>query len=155
MLVTVALTGVILTSGYAAFQSVMRAQSRLATTIDVQKNLFYISEKIGHLIRSGGTIDYEEYFNRRILGYDQGMNNEQVFTFEEISKFGNGDNTGKKPDLYYCFMQNGQPSNLDGSIDNEACFDKLEKNNKSLVKKDGKDTIANGTHIGYGQYRAL
>lgn len=51
VLVAVALTGVILLTGYSAFQKIMQSQSRLGATIDIQKNLFYTNEKMAALIR--------------------------------------------------------------------------------------------------------
>jgi hypothetical protein len=30
-----------------------------------------LNEKLASLIHGGGTLDYEEYFNRRMLGYSQ------------------------------------------------------------------------------------
>ena len=71
VLVSVMLTGMILTSAYSAFQGIMKSQIQLGGTIDIQRNLFYLNEKLSALIHNGGTIDYEEYFNRRILGYSQ------------------------------------------------------------------------------------
>jgi prepilin-type N-terminal cleavage/methylation domain-containing protein len=71
VLVSVMLTGIILTSAYSAFQGIMKSQIRLGGTIDIQRNLFYLNEKLATLIRGGGTIDYEEYFNRRILKYER------------------------------------------------------------------------------------
>ncbi len=51
VLVAVALTGIILLTGYSAFQKIMEAQGRLSAAIDVQKNLFYTNEKLAALIR--------------------------------------------------------------------------------------------------------
>jgi hypothetical protein len=55
--------------------------------IDIQKNLFYTNEKLASLIRSGGTVDYEEYFNRRMLGYAQTTRADGIFTFTVASHF--------------------------------------------------------------------
>jgi len=93
VLVAVALTGMVLMTGYSAFQNIMEAQARLGATIAVQNNLFYTNEKLASLIRSGGSIDYEEYFNRRRLGYEQEKRADGVFTFKYFSHFGNGSNT--------------------------------------------------------------
>jgi hypothetical protein len=37
--------------------------------MDIQRNLLYLNEKLARIIHNGGTLDYEEYFNRRMLGY--------------------------------------------------------------------------------------
>jgi prepilin-type N-terminal cleavage/methylation domain-containing protein len=110
VLVSVALTGMILLAGYSAFQRIMLAQATLGAAIDVQKNLFYTNEKLTTLIREGGTIDYEEYFNRRMLGYARSMvdtsidtetTNTDTYTFTNFSHFGNG-NVAIKPPIYFC-----------------------------------------------------
>jgi prepilin-type N-terminal cleavage/methylation domain-containing protein len=51
VLISVALTGMILVAGYSAFQSIVKTQAELTGTIDVQRNLFYLNEKITSLIR--------------------------------------------------------------------------------------------------------
>ena len=71
VLVSVMLSGLILTAGYSSFQGIMKSQIQLGGVIDIQRNLFYLNEKLASLIHKGGTLDYEEYFNRRILGYAQ------------------------------------------------------------------------------------
>lgn len=101
ILVGVALTGMILMTGYSAFQSIMESQARLWAVIDIQKNLFYTNEKLASLIRSGGTVDYEEYFNRRMLGYAQTTRADGIFTFTVASHFWNGD-VASRPPMYYC-----------------------------------------------------
>jgi len=65
------LSGMILTAAYSAFQGIIKSEIRLGGVIDIQRNLFYLNEKLAYLIHNGGTVDYEEYFNRRILGYNR------------------------------------------------------------------------------------
>jgi prepilin-type N-terminal cleavage/methylation domain-containing protein len=76
VLVSVLLSGMILGTAYGAFQGIMKSQVRLSGVISIQRNLFYLNEKLSTLIHSGGTIDYEEYFNRRILGYGKSFSPE-------------------------------------------------------------------------------
>jgi prepilin-type N-terminal cleavage/methylation domain-containing protein len=95
VLISVALTGMILVAGYSAFQSIVKIQAELTGTIDIQRNLFYLNEKITSLIRDWGTIDYEEYFNRNRLGYWRSMidtdnnNTPDTETYTVLSEFGN------------------------------------------------------------------
>jgi hypothetical protein len=87
------LSGIVLTAAYSAFQGIMQSQVRLGSVISIQDNLFYFNEKLATLIRSGGTVDYEEYFNRRMLGYERGFvkeAEEEVWTYKDISQYGNG-----------------------------------------------------------------
>jgi prepilin-type N-terminal cleavage/methylation domain-containing protein len=92
VLVSVALSGMILTTAYAAFQGIMRSQAKLTGTIDIQRNLFYLNEKLAAIIHNGGTVDYEEYYNRRVLGFNKKIDATGMYSFEVPSNFGNGDN---------------------------------------------------------------
>ncbi len=112
VLVSVVLSGVLLSSAFAAFQGILKSQVRLSGSINIQRNLFYLNEKLSSLIREGGTIDYEEYFNRRILGYDKSTTDEG-WTYTRESKYGNGDNPAGRPRLYICGVDSGD--------DGEAC----------------------------------
>ena len=117
VLVGVMLSGMILTAAYAAFQGIIQSQIRLGGVIDIQKSLFYLNEKIASIIHTGGTLDYEEYFNRRVLGYGQDfidINGIKTFTFQTPSHYGNGDSNGKPP-IYVC----GFTSN---SVTGEECM---------------------------------
>lgn len=87
VLVSVALSGMVLTTAYAAFQGIMRSQAKLSGTIDIQRNLFYLNEKLAALIHSGGTVDYEEYFNRRILGFSKKLDASGTYGLEIASNF--------------------------------------------------------------------
>ncbi len=154
VLVSVMLSGIILTAAYSAFQGIMKSQVRLSGVIDIQKNLFYLNEKLSSLIHNGGTIDYEEYFNRRMLGYTRWFitpsSGAQIYTFTTPSKYGNGNGTGK-PRVYVC--------GKDSSTDEDACLG----NNAVWIKKAGDiptfdTTLYDATspkQQWYGQYREL
>jgi prepilin-type N-terminal cleavage/methylation domain-containing protein len=146
VLVSVVLSGMILTSAYGAFQGIMKSQVRLSGVINIQRNLFYLNEKLSILIHNGWTIDYEEYFNRRILGYNKSFNPEEVWTFSEESNYGNGENNGR-PLLYLC----GKDSNPVGKED--AC---LEANSVSIAPDQTNFTnTLIWKQMWYGQYREI
>lgn len=154
VLVSVMLAGIILTAAYSAFQGIMKSQVRLSGVIDIQKNLFYLNEKLSSLIHNGGTIDYEEYFNRRMLGYTRWFitprSGVQIYTFSTLSKYGNGSGSSK-PTVYVC----GE----DSSSNEDACLG----NNAVWIKKPGDIPTFNTTLYDttspkqqwYGQYREL
>ena len=50
-------------------------------------NLFYLNEKLAALIHSGGTVDYEEYYNRRVLGFARKADASGIYGFEIPSNF--------------------------------------------------------------------
>ena len=117
VLVSVMLSGIILTAAYSSFQGIMKSEIRLGGVIDIQRNLFYLNEKLASFIHSGGTLDYEEYFNRRMLGYAQDFIPKDVsdvtkgadYTFKTLSKYGNGNSK-----IYLC--------GKDSSVDPDACL---------------------------------
>lgn len=147
VLVSVVLSGMILWTAYGAFQGIMKSQVRLSGVISIQRNLFYLNEKLATLIHSGWSIDYEEYFNRRVLGYAKSFSPTWVWWFSEISNYGNGDNTGGRPFLYLC-GQNSMPANQE-----DACL------GNNATAKAGATLVFNqtlsGKQMGYGQYREI
>ncbi len=115
--------------------------------ISIQRNLFYLNEKLATLIHSGGTIDYEEYFNRRILGYNKSFSPERVWSFTKKSTYGNGDNSGR-PLLYLCGISGA------GTITEDACL-----GNNAVAQAGGMALSFNkkleGKQMAYGQYREI
>ena len=54
----------------AWFQALSRVniwKVKLYTQIDIEKQAFYFSEKMFEMIKSAWTVDYEEYFNRKVV----------------------------------------------------------------------------------------
>lgn len=156
VLVSVMLTGIILIAAYGAFQGIMKSQIRLSGTIDIQRNLFYMNEKIAGLIRNGGTIDYEEYFNRRILGYAQSMvpisDTQSIWTYSTISHYGNGDGSGKT-DILICGKDNTDNTDAcleDNAVGNQVASGTIPSFDKSII-----GLPSNKRHQPYGQYREL
>lgn len=142
VLVSVVLSGMLLSAAFASFHGILRSQVRLSGVINIQRNLFYLNEKLSSLIQDGGTIDYEEYFNRRILGYEKSLSDEG-WMYTEASRYGNGDNPNGRPQLYFC--------GVDSTIDEDAC---LEDNTVSADEAGFDESLAD-LHVGYGQYAQL
>lgn len=143
VLVSVVLSGMLLASAFASFQGILRSQVRLSGVINIQRNLFYLNEKLSSLIQDGGTIDYEEYFNRRVLGYDKSLSDEG-WTYTTESRYGNGDNPNG-PELYFCGIDS------EDAVDEEAC---LNSDEVSLDKTSFDESLTD-KHMAYGQYAQL
>ena len=149
VLVSVALTGMLLVAAYGAFQGIVKHQARLGGTIQIQKNLTYINEKMSTLIRDGGTIDYEEYFNRRMLGYDSAWITSltpNLYTYSAVSNFGNGNANAKMP-IQYC--------TVDTTSNNDACLGTNAVSPVTIIKKSTTFNALDRDEQPYGQYRAL
>ncbi|MBP6921482.1 type II secretion system protein [Candidatus Gracilibacteria bacterium] len=147
VLVSVVLSGILLTSAFASFQGILKSQVRLSGSINIQRNLFYLNEKISSLIRDGGSLDYEEYFNRRILGYEKSLSDEG-WTYSTTSHYGNGDNPNGEPIHYICGIENG-----DSGDEGEGCL------NGNHISPRGANPIFSESlgdnQMAYGQYSEL
>lgn len=71
MVVSMVLMSMVLLAMYTAFQGIVINQARLQSEIDLNSHGYYATEKLIQLIKDGGGIDYEEYWNRRVRGYDR------------------------------------------------------------------------------------
>lgn len=58
---------VVLISAFEAYTLLLTGKIRLIEKTDMQKESFYFTEKFFQLVKWGWTLDYEEYFNRRVV----------------------------------------------------------------------------------------
>lgn len=103
VLLGVLIVSLVMVSGFQALSAVWVAKIKLIERTKVEKEAYFATEKFFEMIKKGGTIDYEEYWNRysHDTAYSSGH-------FDITSGFGNfGDNTntentsyGRSP--YYC-----------------------------------------------------
>jgi prepilin-type N-terminal cleavage/methylation domain-containing protein len=68
VIVSVALVGMLLLTAYSALQSIGQSQALFSRLIDNNTQITGVYERISQLIQQGGTIDYEEYYNRSKIG---------------------------------------------------------------------------------------
>ena len=55
---------IVILAGFSAFNSILIGKVKLIEKTAIQKEAFYFSEKLFEMIKTGWTIDYEEYWNR-------------------------------------------------------------------------------------------
>jgi prepilin-type N-terminal cleavage/methylation domain-containing protein len=67
MIISITLIGIVLLAAFAAFANIGVLKNRIVGRVNLYEELYTATENIGDLIKSSGGIDYEEYFNRRIL----------------------------------------------------------------------------------------
>gem|GEM_PF-1337448 len=94
------------------------------------------------MIQSGGTLDYEEYFNRRMLGYDKLFTPSSGWTFKDKSNYGNGDNASGRPHMYFC----GKSSTV--ALQEDSCLDAVS----IAPDKTNFTNSLSGKQMAYGQY---
>ncbi|MCD5375385.1 prepilin-type N-terminal cleavage/methylation domain-containing protein, partial [Candidatus Gracilibacteria bacterium] len=111
------IVSLIMVSGFQTLSDVGVAKIKLIERTKVEKEAYFATEKFFEMIKKGGTIDYEEYWNRysHDTTYSSGH-------FDITSGFGNfGDNTntentsyGRNP--YYCLSGLGVSMGTGGCL---------------------------------------
>jgi prepilin-type N-terminal cleavage/methylation domain-containing protein len=84
MLVSLALIGFILLAAFAAFANIGVLKNSVVGRVNLYEELYSANESIGDLIKNSWWIDYEEYFNRRLIGTSL-----SGWHYEVLSGFGN------------------------------------------------------------------
>lgn len=74
VIVAILIISIVLISWFQLFSLFLASKVKLTEQLKLEKNVFYFSEKIFSLIKKWGTLDYEEYFNRRVV-WDERMEN--------------------------------------------------------------------------------
>lgn len=94
----VLITAIVLISWFEAYTKIWIWKIRLIENTNMQKDSFYFSEKLFQLVKEWGTVDYEEYFNRKVVWttYWSGHYNESTWfwNFWRYSTFNNNNNVG-------------------------------------------------------------
>ncbi len=67
IMVWIIIVSVVIVSWFEAFTRLSLWKIWLMENTNIQKDSFYFSEKLFQLIKEGWTIDYEEYFNRKVI----------------------------------------------------------------------------------------
>lgn len=89
------MTGILILSiviiwGFQAYNWVLVWKIKLIESTEIQKEAFYFSEKFFEEIKRGWTVDYEEYFNRRMVnGNLTGTSLYNKWYYTQPSWFGN------------------------------------------------------------------
>lgn len=102
LMVAITIVSIITMSWFSVLNNAMTSKVFISEKIQIEKNAFVASEKFFELIKKGGTIDYEEYFNRDMLWDAQ----DQYWNFLVESKYWNEWDTEiyswTPPYFYYC-----------------------------------------------------
>ena len=120
---------------------------RLIQETQIEKQSFYFVEKFFEMVKKWGTLDYEEYFNRKVVWNDSYSS----WHYDKPSWYGNFWYRGQPENtpinywtwFYYCRSNIGNSSNTNDRMlsdsDNHLkwCYEKLKLNTlwKKLIKK--------------------
>jgi hypothetical protein len=103
MITSLALIGIILVAVFAAFANIGVLKNRVVGRVNLYEELYTATEHIGDLIKSSGGIDYEEYFNRRVLGTT--LSGSHYAVLSGFGNYGEGGTIGSNnygSDRYLC-----------------------------------------------------
>lgn len=120
VMIAILIVSIIMLGGFSALSAVTVGKVKLIEKTNIEKEAFYFSEKLFEMIKKWWTLDYEEYWNRKIIGdttYDSGH-------YDRLSWFGNFwewvtiPNTSYGRWFYYCLSGSGSALWNDGCVTN-------------------------------------
>ncbi|NDK08893.1 hypothetical protein EOM39_06680 [Candidatus Gracilibacteria bacterium] len=120
ILIGITLFSIIVTSGFYAFSAVGVGKIKLIGKTDIEKESYFFSEKLFEEIKKGGLIDYEEYFNRKVVG-DSQFQSGHYLRNTGFGNFGSGGLNGSTNygDYYYfCRSTDTQSMGTGGCYNN-------------------------------------
>lgn len=132
ILVGIVIVSFVMVIGFQSLSSVWFAKIQLIERSEIEKQAYFLSEKIFENIKRWGTIDYEEYWNRYAQDTSYTM-----WHFQTESWFGNFwpngvvGSTAYGEGLYYCLSKDGV------SIpDNSSCLRNFNRNFLGVTDED-------------------
>lgn len=92
ILITIAISGIVLVSAFDALSKVVIFRSSIVANLSTDSEMYTAMERLVTLIKNGGTIDYEEYWDRAAVG--TGMVAGHYATPSGYGNYGNGGTVG-------------------------------------------------------------
>lgn len=128
IIIAILIISIIFISWFQLFSMAFTSKIKIDEQIKLEKNIFYFSEKLFTLIKKWWTLDYEEYFNRKVVWTDL-----KNWHFEKNTWFWNfwqWTNFSSEPNFfwtwfYYCV------SNINGKVWKKWCFLKEDQDTRT------------------------
>ncbi|MFA5917670.1 MAG: prepilin-type N-terminal cleavage/methylation domain-containing protein [Candidatus Gracilibacteria bacterium] len=121
IMVGITLFSIIITSGFYAFSAVSVGKIKLIGQTGIEKESYFFSERLFEEIKKGGVIDFEEYFNRKVVGnttFSSGHYEKDT----GFGNFGSGGIVGTDTyGDYFYFCRSGNLTTL--SMGTGGCYD--------------------------------
>lgn len=86
LLLSLMIFGIIIVTVMASVQSMTASRIKSMNRIALTDELYFFSEQLFTIIKDGGTLDYEEYWNRQMVGTD--LDENKTF-YKKPTGFGN------------------------------------------------------------------
>lgn len=134
IMVWILIVSILMTGWFYALTSVNVWKIKLIESTNMEKEMFYFSEKLYEIIKKWWVIDYEEYFNRQTFD----SVNFTGWRYTNKSWFWNGTGT-----MWYCISPNGASTTLTWWC--------ITSNNTNLSWVASSLNLA-GSRLIYGQY---
>lgn len=117
MMISITLFSGILIGAFSAFGNITQLKNKVIADVDVYEQLYVAVESLSTLIKDGWDIDYEEYFNRSLVGTT--LSGWHYVIWSWFGNFGAGWIISATPnfgnDVYYC------RSVVGSSVTNSGC----------------------------------
>ncbi|MDD2566174.1 MAG: prepilin-type N-terminal cleavage/methylation domain-containing protein [Candidatus Gracilibacteria bacterium] len=117
MIMVITLFAIIILIAFEAMGNIAVFRTRLASRLDIEQDLYYTTEMLSSEIKDfGGDIDYEEYFNRKMIGIQTGSGH--YSNFSGFGNYGSGSTPGTAGAYgdgpYLCLSGDGTPMGVLG-----------------------------------------
>lgn len=113
VMVSITLFSGLLIAAFSSFGNIAHLKNKIVSDVDIYEQLYVASEHLSTIIKEAGGIDYEEYFNRSLVG--TAMSGGHYATPSGFGNFGQGGAISATPtfgnDVYLC-RSNGAASVL-------------------------------------------
>lgn len=114
MIVSITIFAIILIMAFDSMSNIGILRTQVSSRLDLNNELYSATEKFADLIKTGGDIDYEEYWNRKVVGTTT-----MSWHYNVFSGFGNygrgGALTNYGDGIYYCVSGTGANSTQTGA----------------------------------------
>ena len=113
MIVSITLFSLIIVVAFAALSGIGMSRYRITDSLDMNQDIYYAVEKFVALVKEGGTIDYEEYWNRS--SFDTTIGSGHYSQSTGFGNFGNGGTPGTATygsSNYYCRSEDSTSSGI-------------------------------------------
>lgn len=123
IITSILVVALILLGAFQAMTSLWFGKIRLMQKTTSQKQMLYFSEKLFEMIKYWGTLDFEEYFNRKIVNQLSGTNYASGH-YAKPTGYGNYWPSGTPGTInywngyYYCISKNWQTMGDNGCVNN-------------------------------------
>ena len=107
MIISITIFAVIIIMAFDALGNIGILRSKISDQFDINNELYFAIEQLSAIIKEGGNIDYEEYWNRNSVGTLTSSGHYSAFT--GYGNYGSGGAVGTSygDSFYYCRSGSG------------------------------------------------